>query len=100
MRQYFVYILASDSRVLYVGVTNDLHRRVWQHKTGVFEGFSKRYHVFKLVYYEELDTVRAALRREQDLKRLPRWRKERLIDSDNADWRDLSADWYPGTPAG
>ena len=94
MREYSVYILASRSRVLYVGVTNDLRRRVWQHKRGFLPGFTSEYRVTQLVYFERTGNVRSAITREKQLKRCPRWRKERLIAEHNAGWLDLSADWY------
>jgi putative endonuclease len=94
MRQYYVYILASRSRTLYVGVTNDLRRRLWEHKQGVRQGFTRDYRVTMLVYFESASDVRAAIAREKQLKRWPRWRKERLIEVGNKDWHDLSVDWF------
>ncbi len=94
MRGYYVYILASHSRCLYVGVTNDLRRRTWEHQHGVIEGFSSRYRTFKLVHYELTADIAAAITREKQLKRWPRWRKERVIEAGNAEWRDLSVDWF------
>jgi putative endonuclease len=93
VREYAVYIMASRSRTLYVGVTNDLRRRVWQHKNGDVPGFTCRYRVTNLVYFEQTRDVHAAIAREKQLKRWPRWRKERLIEQQNAAWSDLSADW-------
>lgn len=89
MRQYFVYILASESRVLYVGVTNDLVRRLHEHRTGVIASFTARYHVVHLVYFETTNDVRVAIAREKQLKGWPRERKERLINRHNSGWRDL-----------
>ncbi len=93
MREYWVYIMASHSRVIYVGVTGDLQRRVQEHKHGHVEGFTRAYHVRSLVYAEQTRDVRAAIAREKQLKRWPRWRKERLIERQNAGWTDLSAAW-------
>jgi putative endonuclease len=94
MRQYHVYIMASLSGCIYVGVTNDLSRRVWQHRYGSPAGFTTQYHVTKLVYFEDFSDVRDAIAREKQLKHWPRWRKERLIERTNAGWEDLSTDWF------
>ena len=80
MREYFVYVMASRSRRLYTGVTNDLLRRVWQHKTGAVDGFTRRYRVTQLVYFEQTSDVHSAIAREKQLKRWPRIRKARLIE--------------------
>ena len=89
MRQYYVYIMASLSRRLYVGVTSDLRRRVWEHKSEALPGFTRKYRVTKLVYFEATSDPNAAIGREKQLKRWPRWRKERLIEGSNAGWLDL-----------
>jgi putative endonuclease len=89
VRTYYVYILASHSRRVYVGATSDLRKRLWQHKTGVHPGHSRQYHITKLVYFEQTTDVRAALAREKQLKRWPRERKVRLIESANLGWFDL-----------
>jgi putative endonuclease len=94
MRQYHVYILASHSRVLYVGITNDLQRRMAEHRSGAIPGFTRRYHVKALVYYDATADVMSAIVREKQLKRWPRRRKVRLIEAGNPEWRDLSADWF------
>ena len=87
---YHVYILASRKNgTLYVGITNDLARRVFEHKQGVAEGFSKRYEVHSLVYYEAYEDVRAAIQREKNIKHWPRAWKVTLIENDNPDWLDL-----------
>jgi putative endonuclease len=89
---YFVYIMASDRNgTLYVGVTNDLVRRVYEHKHGVVEGFTKRHDVDRLVYFETTDDVRTAIQRERNLKRWNREWKISLIERSNPDWYDLSA---------
>jgi putative endonuclease len=93
MRSYYVYILSSHSRCIYIGVTNDLTRRVAQHRQGRLPGFTREYRVTRLVYFEELRDVIAAITREKQLKRWPRWRKERLIEDGNAGWDDLAAGW-------
>jgi putative endonuclease len=88
VRRYFVYILASRSRRLYVGVTNHLVRRVERHRSGE-EGFTARYRIRRLVCAEETTDVRAAIRREKQLKGWTRARKLALIDGANPEWRDL-----------
>jgi len=93
MREFYVYILASMSRVLYVGVTNDLIRRMYEHKQGLLPGFTRQYRVTSLVYFEQTRDIRRAIAREKQLKRWPRWRKVRLIEAQNAGWTDLSASW-------
>ena len=90
-RTYFVYILASDSRELYVGVTNDLTRRLAEHRFGSDpDSYSSRHETTQLVYYEMTPDVASAIRREKRLKRLSRVRKIRLIEKENPHWRDLS----------
>jgi putative endonuclease len=89
MKQYYVYILASHSKVLYVGVTSDLKGRVWQHKHKEVEGFTSKYNVDKLVYFEQTENVYSALEREKQLKKWRREKKVFLIEKENPDWRDL-----------
>lgn len=91
MRTFYVYILASRSRVLYVGVTNDLARRVNEHKQGSVPGFTTRYRVTRLVYFEEFADIRDAIAREKEIKGWVRSRKVRLIGSRNPTWEDLSS---------
>ncbi len=89
-RRFWLYILASKPRgVLYVGVTNDLVRRVWQHREGVVDGFTRKYFVRKLVYFEEHATAEAAIEREKKLKRWRRAWKVALIEKSNPYWHDL-----------
>jgi len=93
-KQYFVYILASRKHgTLYIGMTNDLVKRVWQHKEGVIEGFTKKYSIDRLVYYEVYQRPGDAIQREKSLKRWPRSWKINLIEDDNPDWSDLFAGW-------
>ena len=89
MKTYCVYILASDSGVLYIGVTNSLMRRVWEHKQKLIPGFTAQYNVNKLVHYETYDNVRAAIQREKQLKRWSRAKKVSLIEKKNPKWLDL-----------
>ena len=92
--RFHVYILASQSRVLYTGVTRDLLRRVHQHRLGQIAGFTRRYHVTRLVYFEETPSAVAAFEREHQIKAWSRARKIRLIESVNAGWLDLAKDWF------
>ena len=86
---YYVYIVASDSRVLYIGVTNNLMRRIEEHKSGLVEGFTKRYHIKNLVYYEWFTDIEAAIAREKQLKEWHRSWKIELIEKNNNQWKDL-----------
>ena len=95
MSAYYVYLMASHSRCLYVGVTNDLLRRVWQHKTGAVPGYTRRYRVTRLVYFEQTNNPYAAITREKQLKRWPRSRKIRLIEAQNSGWLDLAPSCHP-----
>jgi len=90
VKTYSVYIMASASGVLYIGVTNDLDRRVFEHKKKRVPGFSARYNIHKLVYFETFGDVRAAITREKQLKGWLRARKVALIESTNPQWTDLS----------
>jgi len=90
----FVYILASTSRVLYVGVTVDLLRRMWEHRTGALPGFTRRYGVNQLVYYEAANDPAGAIRREKQIKGWARVKKVAMIDSMNPEWRDLAERWF------
>lgn len=89
-KQFFVYIMVSRKHgTLYVGVTSDLFRRVWEHREGAIEGFTKRYNVGRLVYHEVFADPNVAIQREKSLKRWPRDWKTNLIEQENPDWRDL-----------
>ena len=87
--QYYVYILSSPTKTLYIGVTNDLVRRVWEHREGFVDGFTKKYGIKQLVYYEIADTVEVAIVREKQLKNWRREKKEFLIHRMNPKWEDL-----------
>ncbi len=93
-RQFYVYILTNRVRTLYVGVTNDLVRRVYEHKHGLADGFTRKYNVHWLVYYEETTDVEAAIAREKQIKRWRRSKKTALVEGMNPEWRDLSQGWY------
>jgi putative endonuclease len=90
---YYVYIMASRSGVLYVGVTSELEIRVKQHKTGAYGGFTKQYECHRLVYYERYGRVQTAIAREKQLKGFSRAKKIKLIEGMNPRWRDLSELW-------
>jgi putative endonuclease len=96
---YFTYIMASRSRTLYIGVTGDLHRRVFQHKWKEQEGFTARYNCDRLVWFERHQFVQKAIGREKELKGWSRSKKIALIESLNAAWMDLSREWYDCEPA-
>ena len=93
MKQYYVYILASKRNgTLYIGVTNNLIKRVWQHKNNLADGFTKKYNVHILVYFEETSDVMSAIAREKQLKNWHRQWKVNLVQSKNPEWRDLYED--------
>ncbi|MFP6594040.1 MAG: GIY-YIG nuclease family protein [Dehalococcoidia bacterium] len=96
-RNYYVYILASRSKVLYVGVTNDLERRLAQHRSNSDRGFVARYNVDRLVWFGDTDDVVSAIEIEKQIKGWRRARKVELIEADNPEWSDLSLEWgLPG----
>jgi putative endonuclease len=94
-RSYWVYILASKPHgTLYIGATNSLQRRVWQHKNGAVAGFTKQYRIDRLVYFEEFRDISNAIARETQLKDWLRAKKIALIENENPLWRDLAAEWH------
>ena len=97
-KHFFVYIVTNKPwGTLYIGVTSNLEQRIFEHKTGGFEGFTKRYGLKLLVYAEECGGAYTAIQREKRLKKWPRTWKINLIRTDNPDWNDLAANWYPET---
>ena len=92
---YFTYIVASRSRTLYIGVTSDLRRRVFEHKLKLREGLTSRYNCSRLVWFEQSNDVSVAIQREKELKGWLRSKNIALIQASNPTWEDLSADWYP-----
>jgi putative endonuclease len=90
---FYVYILSSKSRVLYIGKTNDIKRRIFQHKSKALDGFTKKYNVDRLVYFEDYESELDAINRERQLKGWVRKKKIILIEKDNPAWRDLSGEW-------
>ena len=90
-RRYYVDLLTNwNNRVIYVGVTNDLMRRVYEHKNKLVEGFTKKYNIHKLVYFEETNDVNSALAREKEIKKWRREKKNNLVSAMNPHWNDLS----------
>ena len=90
MKTYYIYILASKKNgVLYIGVTNNLIRRVYEHKNDINKGFTSKYHVHKLVYYEIFNDINLAIQREKALKKWKRAWKIDLIEKGNSEWKDL-----------
>jgi putative endonuclease len=96
MRDYYVYIMSNVSRTLYVGVTNDLERRVYEHRSKLAPSFSKRYNIALLVYVEIYPDPRQAIEREKQLKNWSRAKKIALVEQMNPEWIDLSAEWRAG----
>jgi putative endonuclease len=91
---YYVYLLTNwNNKVMYVGVTNNLERRMYEHKHKFVQGFTQKYNVDKLVYFEETRDVHAALEREKEIKKWRREKKNALVLKDNEEWRDLSEGW-------
>jgi putative endonuclease len=94
MKQYYVYILANEGRMLYTGVTNDLMRRIFEHKNHLVEGYTKKYKIIKLVYYDDTNDIYEAITREKQIKGWLRNKKIKLIESINPNWDDLSKEWF------
>ena len=94
MKQFYIYIMASKSGTLYTGVTSDLEKRVYQHKEKLIDGFTKKYDITKLVFYEPVEGSDAAFQAEKRMKKWHRWKKEMLIKKMNPGWIDLAKDWY------
>lgn len=95
MKNYYVYIITNfTNSTLYIGVTNNLERRLYEHKNKLVDGFSKRYNFNKLVYFEETTSIETAIEREKQLKSWKRDKKETLIKNINPTWKDLSEEWY------
>jgi putative endonuclease len=91
---YYVYILTNwNNKVMYVGMTNDLERRVYEHKNKLVEGFTKRYNINKLMYYEHTTNVYEVIAREKEIKKWRREKKNNLVETMNPEWRDLSDEW-------
>jgi putative endonuclease len=93
MKNYYVYTMTNNSKTLYIGVTNDLMRRVYEHKNKLIEGFTKKYNLTKLVCFETFNRIEDAIRREKQLKNWHRQWKINLIESVNKDWKDISLEF-------
>jgi putative endonuclease len=92
--RYYVYLLTNwNNKVIYVGVTNDLERRIYEHKNKLIDGFTKTYNLKKLVYFEETNDILAAIAREKQIKKWRREKKNELVERCNAKWDDLSLKW-------
>ena len=94
MREYYVYMMTNVTGMLYTGVTNDLERRVYEHKNKLVKGFTSRYNLNKLVFFESTDDITIAIAREKQIKGWLRKKKVALIETMNPKWNDLSEDWY------
>ena len=94
MREYYVYIMSNHSRTLYTGMSSDLEQRVLQHKLKTFDGFTKRYNINRLVWYEVFSDVNQAIEAEKTIKGWRRSKKLETIEENNPHWIDLAADWY------
>ena len=94
MNEYYVYIMTNKSGTLYTGVTNNIQRRMFEHKNKLVEGFSRKYNITQLVYYEVTTDISAAIAREKQIKGWLRAKKIALIKSTNPNWRDLSEEWF------
>ena len=94
MKTYFLYIIASpNKKVLYIGVTNNLQRRIIEHKSKLIDGFTKKYNCTELIYFEKHNQIENAILREKQLKKWKREWKENLINTQNPNWNDLAKDW-------
>ena len=93
-KQFYIYILASKTRRLYIGVTSDLKKRVWQHREKITDGFAEKYNIRRLVYYEVSQNAESSILREKRLKNWPRKWKLRLIEGHNPEWNDLAEEWF------
>jgi len=95
MKNYFVYILTNyNNNVMYIGVTGNLEKRIYEHKNKIIAGFTQKYNVDKLVYYETYSRIEDAIAQEKRLKGWKRERKNKLVETINNEWVDLSSDWY------
>ncbi len=93
MNNYYVYIMTNKSKTLYTGMTNNIVRRVYEHKNKLVPGFTSKYNITKLVYYETTNEVNSAIAREKQIKGWLRKKKIALIESMNPEWKDLSEEW-------
>ncbi|MCC1484996.1 GIY-YIG nuclease family protein [Winogradskyella immobilis] len=95
IHQYYLYLITNKKNgVLYIGITNDLERRMYEHKNKLIKGFSFKYNLDKLMYFETYQYINDAIKREKNMKKWKREWKIKLIETDNIDWADLSHDWF------
>jgi putative endonuclease len=93
-KTYYVYLLTNwNNQVMYVGVTNDLERRIYEHRNKLVDGFTKKYNIDKLVYFETTSDALAAIEREKQIKKWRREKKNQLVIEMNPEWKDLSVEW-------
>jgi putative endonuclease len=93
-KRFYVYLLTNwNNKVIYVGITNNLERRIYEHKNKMAKGFTEKYNLKKLVYFEETPDVKAAIAREKEIKKWRREKKNQLVDKMNSEWKDLSLEW-------
>ncbi len=94
-RTYYVYILTNwNNKVMYIGMTNNLKRRMYEHKNKLVDGFTQKYNISKLVYFEETEDVHAAISREKEIKKWRREKKNNLVITMNPEWQDLSTEEF------
>lgn len=92
--QYYVYLLTNwNNKVIYIGITSDLKRRLYEHRNKLIKGFTEKYNVTKLVYFETTTDVTSAIIREKEIKKWRREKKNKLVETTNPEWKDLSAGW-------
>jgi len=94
MKNYYVYIMSSKTGTLYIGMTNDIKKRIYQHKNHLIPGFTNKYNIDRLLYVETVSDPISAISREKQIKKWRREKKIAIIDSMNPDWKDLSDGWY------
>ena len=95
-KRYYVYLLTNwNNKVMYIGVTNNLERRLFEHKNKLVKGFTEKYNVHRFVYYEETQDIKVALEREKEIKKWRREKKDNLVIAVNPGWKDLSEEWLP-----
>ena len=93
-KTYYVYLITNwNNKVLYIGVTNNLERRLYEHKNKLIKGFTEKYNINKLVYFEQTDDIYSAITREKEIKQWRREKKNNLVESKNKPWEDLSKQW-------
>jgi putative endonuclease len=95
-KTYYVYLITNwNNKVLYIGVTNNLERRLYEHKNKLIKGFTEKYNINKLVYFEQTNDIESAIIREKEIKKWRREKKNSLVESANKQWEDLSKQWQP-----